>query len=261
MNGPSLSLAERLFWLLNISLSAILVGRIFHLKLAHRYRFFVTYLALNTTRSLVAWSFSPLSPIYRGIWKITEPVIWVLYVLGVLEVCFLIFEDYRGIRSVSRWTIYGGLAISTFVSTATLRTGATAKDSWIQPYLMIERGIDLALVVYLLLILAFLALVPIPLSRNVVIHCVLYSIFFISNALGILIVNLIGYRLGRVTSTSLMGISVLCLAAWLTLLRQDGEAKMMVSRKTWTSSDEERLLAQLDTINATLLGAGRRDAH
>jgi hypothetical protein len=262
MNGPSLSLAERLLWFLNIGLSAVLVGRFIRLKFAHRYRFFVAYLVLNTSRSVVAWSFSPASSVYRGIWKATEPAIWLLYVLAVLEVCFLIFKDYRGIRSLGRRTVYGGLAVSTFVSSAALmRTGINPRDSWIQPYLMIERGIDFALVVFLLLILAFLAFVPIPLSRNVIIHCVLYSIFFISNTIGILIVNVIGYRLGRVTSASLMGISVLCLAAWLVLLRREGEAKIMVLRKTWTPSDEEHLLGQMAKINAVLLGAARSDIH
>jgi hypothetical protein len=100
---------------------------------------------------------------------------------------------------------------------------------------------------------AFLVFIPIPLSRNVIIHCVLYSAFFMSSTIGILIVNATGNRISRTVSSSLLGVSVLCLLAWIVFVTREGEAKVAVLRRQWTSSDEDRILGHLESINATLL--------
>jgi hypothetical protein len=254
----AISLTERLLWYLQTGLSAILIWRFFHLKLARPYRFFVAYLVLQTLRFFVVLALNANRALYGTIWKITEPMVWVLYILLVLEVCFLVFKEYRGIYTLGRWAIFGSLIVAVFLSVFTLlRTGISANDSWVQPYLMVERGIDFALVILLLLIVAFLVLLPIPLSRNATIHSVLYAIYFLSNSLGILIVNLKGYGMRGTMSASLMGVSTLCLVGWLVLLDREGESQIMVLRKQWTSSDEERLVGQLAAINATLLRAPR----
>jgi hypothetical protein len=122
---------------------------------------------------------------------------------------------------------------------------------------MIERGIDFAIVLLLLLLLAFLVLFPIQLSRNVIIHSILYAIFFTSNSMGILIVNLTGYRLSIAVSTCLMGVSDLCVVGWLILMSREGEQKIMAIRHP-VPVDESRLVAQLAEINATLMRARKQ---
>ena len=46
--------------------------------------------------------------------------------------------------------------------------------------LMVERGIDFCLVLLLLIVLASLVIFPVRLSKNMAIHSVLYSIYFMS---------------------------------------------------------------------------------
>src|SRR5882762_536477 len=184
MNGSVTVIIERSLWLLNIVLGALLAVRFFQLKLARNYRFFVTYLLCITVRSTATWSFDPGSAIYQNIWRDTQPIIWILYVLIVLEICSLIFREYRGIQLLGRWAIWGSLIIALVLSSASLMpTWRNLRPEAVlfQRYLMIERGIDFALVILLLLILGFLLSLPIPLSKNVVIHCILYSAFFMSN--------------------------------------------------------------------------------
>ena len=261
MNGSVTSIIERSLWLINIALGAILVARLFQLKLARNYRFFALYLLFITVRSAVSWAFDPRSEIYHKIWRSTQPLIWVLYVLIVLEICSLIFKEYRGIQLLGRWAIWGSLIIAVALSSISLMPtwkNPPAQAVLFQRYLMIERGIDFALVILLLLILGFLLSLPIPLSRNVVIHCILYSAFFMSNTMGILLVNVTGAHISRIVSLSLQSVSALCLLSWLTFLTREGEVKKMVLRRQLTSSDEEQLLGQLSTINATLLRASKK---
>jgi len=105
MNGSVAVIIERSLWLLNIALGAFLAARFFQLKLARNYRFFVLYLLFITVRSAMTWAFEPGSVIYRTIWRNTQPIVWVLYVLIVLEICSLIFKEYRGIQLLGRWAI------------------------------------------------------------------------------------------------------------------------------------------------------------
>jgi len=251
---------ERTLWLIGILLPLVLFGRLFRLKLTHNYRLFLAYLLFDTVRSLVLWFHSPGSDFFRNLWLSTEPVIWLFYVLVVLELCSLVFKDYRGIHALGRWIIYGSSAISVLVSIITVlptwRKSTEAVVSF-QRYLMIERGVDFAIVLLLLLLLAFLVLFPVQLSRNVIVHSILYAIFFMSNSMGILIVNLTGYRLSIAVSTSLMGVSDLCLIGWLLLMTREGEQKIMAIRHP-VPVDESRLVAQLAEINATLMRAKKQ---
>jgi hypothetical protein len=261
MSLPSLALIERSLWFCNITLSAILVARFIGLKLVQEYRFFLSYLVFNTVRSVFAWSFTKDSAAYRYIWAFTQPVVWVLYVLVVLELCALIFKEYRGIQALGRWTVLGSLSASIFLSTILVLPtwmGSSERFFSLQRYFMVERGIDFALVLLLLLLLAFLVIFPIQLSRNVIVHSVLYSIFFMSGSIGLLILNLTGYGRRVTVSTALIGISVLCLIGWITLVSRAGETKMVAIRSQMQPADEERLIGQLASINATLLRASKK---
>ncbi len=260
MAEPWILSVQRLLWFVGTLSPLLLVGHLFRLKLAHKYRFFLGYLVFDCIRSVVMWFYSPGSVAYRNLWRATEPVIWLLYVLVVLELCSLVFKDYRGIQALGRWIVYGSLAFSVLLSTITvLPTWMHSAEEPFSPqrYLMVERGIDSAIVVLLLLLLGFLVLFPIQLSRNVMIHSVLFAVFFTTNSMGILIVNLTSYRLGVSVSTILMGVTDLCLVGWLILMSRAGEEKIMAIRHP-VPVDESRLVAQLAEINATLMRAGKQ---
>jgi hypothetical protein len=264
MFALSLPLVERSLWLFNVILCGVLAARFFQLKLASTYRFFVAYLLFNTIRGLLSWSFSLESVAYRNIWRVTQPIIWLLYILVVLELCSLVFKEYRGIQALGRWAVYGSLAISVCLSTITL------VPSWLrsrdpafsfQRYLMVERGIDFGMVLLLLLILGFLILFPIQLSRNVIVHSVLYSVFFMSGSMATLLVNVTGSGISIAVSSWLMGISMACLIAWMTLISRRGEVTMMAIRKPLVTASEDRLIEQLANINATLLRASKKHSE
>ncbi|HVP48652.1 MAG TPA: hypothetical protein VMT32_18790 [Bryobacteraceae bacterium] len=251
---------ERTIWLFGILFTVLLAGNFFRLKLARNYRFFLAYLIFDCARSVALWFYSPGSTSYRNLWRAAEPVIWILYILVVLELCSLVLRDYTGIHALGRWIIYGSLALSVLLSTITvLPTWMRSREGVfaLQRFLMVERGIDFAVVLLLLLLLVFLVLFPIQLSRNVIVHSILYAVFFTTNSMGILIVNLTGYRLSITVSTCLMGVSILCMIGWMVLITRDGEQKLMAIRHP-VSVDEDRLIAQLTEINATLMRTSKR---
>jgi len=261
MTTLSLALIERSLWLLNVILCVVLSGRLFYLRVARTYRFFLSYLLFSTARSLAMWPLNAESAAYKNLWKLTEPILWILYVLVVLELCSLAFKEYRGIQALGRWTVYGSLTASLlFSAIALLPTWLSSRDPAFstQRFLMVERGIDFCLVLLLLIVLASLVLFPIQLSKNVMIHCVLYSAFFLSGSMATLVANLTGERFFMIASSCLMAVSISCLVAWIRLLSRDGERKMVVIRAHMQPAEEERLVSQLATINATLLRASKK---
>jgi hypothetical protein len=260
MAEPWLPLVQRSLWFIGTLSLLLLVGHLFRLKLAPKYRFFLAYLIFDSIRSVVMWFYSPGSVAYRSLWQATEPVIWLLYVLVVLELCSLAFKDYLGIQALGRWIVYGSLLLSVLLSIVTVLPTwmhSTEGTFSMQRYLMVERGIDFAIVLLLMLLLVFLVLFPIQLRKNVIVHSVLFAIFFTTSSMGILIVNLTSYRLGVSVSTVLMGVTDLCLIGWLVLMSREGEQKIMAIRHP-VPVDENRLVAQLAEINATLMRARKQ---
>jgi hypothetical protein len=261
VTATSLSFLEWVLWLLATIAEIGLAGRLFLLKLHWVYRFFFAYLVFSSCRSLALWPFRSNPSVYSWIWKLTEPALWILYVLVVLELYSLVFQNYRGIYSLGRWTVFAALVLSVVASVLsfmpTWGRSARLKIS-LEYFITIDRAICFSLVIFLLLIVAFLAWYPVPLSRNLIIHAIVYAVFFTSSTMGFLILNLAGYGIHRLVSPFLVGLTAVCFLTWLVLLSRGGEVKTAVLRSDWAPSDEKRLIEQLNTLNSTLIRVARK---
>ena len=95
------------------------------------------------------------------------------------------------------------------------------------------------------------------LSRNVRVHALVFSSFFLSGTFVLLMRSLFGMHLADVVNMILMGVTAASLVAWLTLLRAAGEdpvrAPLLIEPE-----HESRLLAHLDSLNAALLRTSGR---
>ena len=261
MGALTFEMMGRSLWLANSVLAAVVVVRLLIFKLGVTYRFFVISFVFNIARSVVAWPLEVNSRAYASFWKSTEPVTWLLSTLVLLELCSLIFKEYRGIQVLGRRAIFASLALSVLVSLIILAPTWRHSDQpilSIPRFLMVERGVDSALVLLLLLLLVVLAVLPIPLSRNVVIHSILYATYFLASSLGIFIANLTSLHTSMLINTCQMGVATLCLLAWIVLLSREGETKVAVFAKPLPAAYEERLVEQLANINATLLRASSK---
>jgi len=242
-------------WLLTIVVGAFALIRLYHAGLHRTYRFFFVYLGFQTLRSGVLMLFDPRTNAYAWTWVVTEAVIWVLYVLIVLELYSLVFRDYRGIYSLSQWALYAALAISLILSAVSLAATWNQQPEHypiLANIFLIERGVASSLVLFLLLIVAFLTWFPVPLSRNMVVHCVMFCVYFLSTSGSHLYRSLQGEQVQRAVSDVLLGVSLLCVTGWLTLLNRRGEEVPSGLRYQWKPADEQRLIGQLDALNRAL---------
>ena len=230
--------------------------------LYQRYRALFAYLIFRFfyTFALLFFFQRTNSAAYTWFWVFTEPVIWLFYVLVVIELYSLVLEKHRGLYTLGRWVLYGGLSLSVLISGLTLLprlSGGVSQRSRLLPaYYAIERGVDFSLLIFLLVILLWLTRYPVPLSRNVLVHGLAYSILFLSNTAGLLARVIFGLDLSSSVNTFLVGIGAACILFWLLFLTPRGE-QVRVSLPVFGPEHEERILNQLESLNKTLLKVTR----
>jgi hypothetical protein len=250
---------------------ALTVHKLISSGLYRRYRIFFAYLLfliLYMTGFLIISNLTGLpggagiqSDLYFYTFLYSEPFVLLAYILVVLELYSLVLERYKGLYTLGRWAMYGAILISGTISILTLipKLGPSLPEpSKLLMYeVYAERGVDLALVIFILLIVWFLTRYPVPLSRNVVVHTVIYSIFFLSEALVLLWRTLLGYTVSGTYNVVAMAISSACAIAWWLMLSAKGEEVRPQGTQLRPES-EERILQQLDLLNATLLKVSRK---
>lgn len=241
--------------------SVLMVAKLYRTGLWRKYPVFFTYFAFRIPNSTWPLTVNTGSLAYLWLFLITSPVCLVFYVLLVAELYRLILKKYRGMETMGRWVMYTASAASVVISVLALLprfTPAMPQRSRDLGYeYALERGIDFSLVVFILLLLLFLSRFPIPLSRNVVVHAATFSLYFLSGALGLLLHALWGINLSVEVNLFLSCTWLLCVAAWLLLLNPAGE-NVPAHLPLLGSGDEEKILRELDAVNAALLRASRQ---
>ena len=201
-------------------------------------------------------SLKPASNMYAWAYFLTQPVLWVLYMLAVLELYSLALRNHQGIASLSRWFILVALLVSVGVSALTLSADLSRpaeKFPVLVYFSVFERGVTFSLVLLLLLITGFLLWTPISIRRNIIVHASLYSVFFLGSAAALFLRIMVGYKLFEAASIACLSLNAACLLLWILLLNKRGEEIMMVVRSKWQSVDELRLARQMDAVNSFLL--------
>jgi hypothetical protein len=268
---PSAALFISFFQAITILGSALTVLKLLRTGLFRRYRIFFIYfvfrlpsmtlmLVLTNLKGLPGGSGSS-SNLYFYAFYYIEPLMLVFYILVVVELYSLVLERYKGLYTLGRWAMYAAVLISGIISILSLLpkiAPSTPEPSRRLLYeFAAERGIDLALVIFILLIVWFLGRYPVPLSRNVVVHTVIYALFFLSESMALLWRTLLGYQMNTTLNVISTAVSSACAVAWWLMLTARGE-EIQVHVPQIRPESEERILEQLELLNATLLRVSKK---
>jgi hypothetical protein len=248
--------AEQIVWMTNLFLTLVLILRLYIRRLHRIYFWFVTLLLFQALQTLGMMRLDPSRDLYAWAYFLTQPALWVLYMLAVLELYSLVLRKHQGLASLSRWFMFGALLVSVAVSAVTMLVDLSRpgeKYPILVYFSVFERCAAFSLVLFLLLITGFLFWTPISIRRNIVVHASLYSAYFLATAATFFLRNIVGDRLIEETSIALLSLNTVCLLLWILLLTKQGEEVVMVVRSKWQSIDEIRLTRQLDAVNSLLL--------
>jgi len=217
---------------------------------------FFRYLIVELVQAWIPLVVPLRSPLYSDLFIVSRVLVVVFCALIVLELYSVTLQELKGIASVARKYVKGGIAVAVALSLLPLTFEKAPRTP--TGYLFIfERPILSILVVLVLLISAFLVYYPVPLGRNVIAYLAGYAVYFSTLATMVLFENM-GYFWNREKSNVDMGISVACQVFWFFALSRDGENKRVVVGHQWNPDDDQRLLAQLQAINTSLLHSRRK---
>lgn len=253
--------AQKFLWTVNVLASALVVWRLHSIGLHRIYRWFFGSISLAVLRSAILYPLSPREAAYYRIWAVTEPLMWLSYVLVISELYSLTLRQYSGIRSVGRSFFFVAVATSLVMSALTIfPTMATAPtgSTLVYYYSLMERGVATSLAIFLCLLLIMVTWFALPLSRNLLTHCYVYALYFFTNNVVFLYRHLGGREAAYLSSVSKLAIGLICLSCWFFLLSRAGEGRIASLRLGRSALEERRLLGQLDLLNATLLRTARK---
>ncbi len=254
-------LIEKSLWTLTVPARALVLLRLYTLRLHNPYRAFFAYLVLSLLRTALLLPFSPQSKIYLDIYVFTQPAIWLFYILVVAELYSLVLKNYPGISSLWRWLFFAALGVAVVVSMLTVLPNGVGDPKTIPVlhyYLLISRGILTTLAVFLPLLMALAAGFCIPLTRNLLTHCFIFTAYFFTNNIAYFYYQLGGKRTAYIATLLVLGIESVCLFCWVFLLSSTGEKRTTSLNLGRSPAHEKMLLGKLASFNESLLRVARK---
>ena len=257
----TLASLQQYIWIFQYAAQIVLLLRLGTMGLVKNYRFFCLYLLASLVKTSALLFLDRRTDAYGWTYVSFVPITGILTVLVVVELYGLVLRDHAGIVTLGRWVVSGGLILAFIIAVASLYPdlGNPAEEYPILLYFNVfERALESALLVFLVLLTAFLVWFPVPLSRNTIVHTIVFGVYFSSEALLLLIRNVVGDEPTRILSTINLGVASFCLVAWILLLNKKGEQKTVVLGHRWRPEDSERLVEKLNTVNSALLRTARK---
>jgi hypothetical protein len=247
--------------ILSLSGSGLVVGKLLISGLSRSYPAFFWYFVFRIYLLFISLQLDVRSDAYFYHFVFMEPIVWAFYILVVGELWGLILNKYQGLKWMGRIAMVLAVAIaggvSLFLLTSKLTPASSQRTKLLFQVLGSDRGITLALLLFLIVMLLFLSRYPVHLPRNVLVHATVFTLFFLSSTLSTLVKSLFGVRFYDAFDTALIGFSAICVFAWLFLLTRRGE-EVTATIPSFTPEQEERILYTLDTLNAHVLKVGTK---
>lgn len=235
--------------------AAWLIVRLYLFGLHRRYRAFFVFMTLFALENASCAVLNTRSAIYQKVWILTQPIEWFLYACVVLELFSLVLQDYQGLSTVGRWSLIAATSVALVASVLSLAVPShtTVQGQLMAYYYVAERAIYFSLVVFLLTILALLTRYPITLNRNIIVHCMVFSIYFLTNTAIFVLLSTRGYRMIRIAVYGTQAVNLAALGIWLAMLNSVGERRPQRLRPVWMPDQEEKLSRELNSLNMALL--------
>ncbi len=123
---------------------------------------------------------------------------------------------------------------------------------------ILDRVISSTALLALLCVLCFLLWFPVEISRNLAVFTAGFVVYFAAKTSLLLGRSFWSHDINRIVSIATGIIVTICLAYWGIFISAAGERVRTRLGHLWRPEEQERLMGQLEAINASLLRASRR---
>jgi hypothetical protein len=254
-------------------LALALVIRLLILRLHNVYRVFCVFLLFDLFSSAVFFVTTHTRYFhldYRWAWISLRPIAWVLALWMVYALVNAILANFPGILRLSHKILnivfVGALALALVTaepeySASQLSASTVSGNRAMAAVFVMERVIYMAALLILLAMLAFILWFPVQMPKNLAFFSVGFVVFFASTtALFLAHTYLPSVPVGLI-SHLVIAFHSACFAYWLIVLNRAGEKKPVRWGHSWGPAEQKRLVGQLESMNAALLRASRRENY
>jgi hypothetical protein len=240
--------------------AAVAAGRMLYLGLGKRFPALLGYVVFAACSSLCYSILDRTSKPYFWVYVSLTPLESIFKIFAVRELIMLTFDNYPGVRTIGRWTMYAGLAIAVIASLLLTRAfwtvGAHGRQKWGLFYFEVaQRSIVFALAVVIIAIIFVLSKYPLHLGRNTYVSCAFFSVLFLSEATQLFVDAMMRDLFNSYVDRTEQFVIVFCLVGWAALLKPQAAT---VARVGFTGPQEDRLLQQLNSLNQLMTRAARQ---
>ncbi len=253
----------------DIGLRLALAIRLLALRLHRVYRIFFLFLVSELAFSLaiLVKDFAPDAlPDYRLMWITIQTIVWIFTLATVYALLDTVLAKLPGILGFSRKLLNGTFAIAILLGLASARpeylvsgaAGLTGIDRLVGIWIVLDRAICTVALLSMVSILGFLLWFPVEISKNLLVFSTGFFVYFAAKTGLFLTRSFFSHESRHLVSNLVMFISSACLAYWAMFLSCQGETVPVRVGHIWHRREQERLVGQLEAMNAALLRAAAR---
>jgi hypothetical protein len=249
-----LPLHEYILALVELFAIAGLIARLLVSGLAPLYKYFFCYLLVELLEAVVPFTI-PFGDTYGWVYFAFQVIKLCFYVLIVFELYSVLLRDLRGIERLAKRYSAVALGLSVVLSVLVI-TALPLPHSLLRKMFYVEIPIISTLVLFILLIAAFLAYYPVPLHRNALLYAIGYVVYFISKAAVMFLFNLHVSASVRGFGPAFMYVALGSILFWAIFLNREGERRTIAVGSSWSPPERrQQVLLRLRELNDSLLRA------
>jgi hypothetical protein len=251
-------LLETLVWNLSTVLSALVAVKLIAAGLASTYPALTASLLFVPLRSVALMALHSDDNLYAWAFVLTLPVLSAFAVWTGLEVYKLVLEAYSGLSVLGRRSLAATATVGGAIAFLTVQMGLRVPN---EPYpalrlvFLLDTWVSGVVLFFLLTLAGFLLWFPVPLRRNVVIYAFGLCAKLTAACAGYGVRVFAGADYRAMGGTVMMAANVAIFLAWLVWLTRSGESTLPEGTIRRSPQDRERLLEQLNSLNAMVRSA------
>lgn len=252
---PDISQLETVLWYLGLPIMAAILWRLYALGLIGRYPALFWCLGVQLARGAGLTLLKVNTTAYAVTYIVSLPVVLVAYVCVALEIYSHAVESYRGLFIVGRRVMLGvfagSAAIAILIHLGELRAPGEQFQT-LRAVLLVESAVCLMLLMFLVAIAIFLVWYPANVRKNVLLYSFSFSFYMGAQCATLFLRNSDPTTMVRIASMVRLLLDNLSLVALAVFLQSAWESERRPSAAGLSAEQRQRLLSQLNHLNATL---------
>jgi hypothetical protein len=259
------SLDITILWSLSVLLQLWIALKIFRGDFGASLRFFAIYLSLSSVVSVflaVIPLFTDKKDLYGYFFICWSYLATAFEFVLIRELSSEAFQRYPAIMTASRRTLNAFWAVLILVGGAWylyLSSIPANKYPILRAAIRYQESVSLGFTLFILLFLAFVAWMPVPLTRPVLLHCFLVGAYFLFTTMARFILELGQYSAQRMLANYVgLGGSVLVYCLWIVKVKPSDDQTLNTPKGPVDPAQAAVMIARLEELNRTLARASTK---